>query len=491
MKKATKGLFLFLFLLVFFTGCSQPVMEMTEKENSETSREETFTGYMYLYGEMREMTFTSMDGVTLIEGDIAVPDSEIFSSPEASLPISRAVIRTDNRWTNGTVHFVIAPNVYNSQIIRDAISQISSQTNVTFINGTAANYIEIIPSSGSWSYVGMIGGKQQLGLADWATKGTVIHELCHAIGLEHEQCRADRDNYLNILTQNITSGNEYNFNKYADGNHEDIGSFDFNSIMLYGSYAFSSNGQPTITRKDGSTFNTNGSYLSYGDLAGIAARVPAPNLPVSLYQHGNYGGWQVAVNPGSYTLTGLAEKGFVNDDMTSFRVWSGYRAILYSDDNFGGAAYVITGEGNLPGDWNDKVSSLVVEQISPDLTVHIEAEDWAYVNGVQTEACKEGGLNIGWIDAGDWVAYTGVNIPQSGTYRVEYRVASLNVGGNIRLEQNSGTTLLGSITVPVTNDWQNWTTISHTVNLNAGPQDFGLAFPAGGFNLNWIKFSKL
>lgn len=121
----------------------------------------------------------------------------------------------------------------------------------------------------------------------------------------------------------------------------------------------------------------------------------------------------------------------------------------------------------------------------------IEAEDFDAMSGVQTESCSEGGLNVGWLDAGDWMAYDNVNIPSSGTYLVEYRVASMNGGGTISLEQNSGSTILGTVGVPATGGWQTWTTVSHQVTLSAGTQNFGFGIPAGGYNVNWIRFTPL
>src|SRR5688572_33235394 len=72
----------------------------------------------------------------------------------------------------------------------------------------------------------------------------------------------------------------------------------------------------------------------------------------------------------------------------------------------------------------------------------IQAESYNFMSGVQTEATSDtgGGLNVGWIDASDWMAYsnTTVSIPTAGAYDVEYRVASLGGGGSIRLEEAGG-----------------------------------------------------
>jgi hypothetical protein len=56
---------------------------------------------------------------------------------------------------------------------------------------------------------------------------------------------------------------------------------------------------------------------------------------------------------------------------------------------------------------------------------------------------------------------------------------------------NAGTTILGYLNVPSTGGWQNWTTISHTVSVNAGTYSLGVYAQAGGWNLNWIRVSQV
>jgi hypothetical protein len=104
---------------------------------------------------------------------------------------------------------------------------------------------------------------------------TILHEIGHAIGLYHEQSRADRDNHLTINWNNIATDAEsqWQFKTYiAQGrNGADHGLFDWESIMLYGSYAGSINGFPTMVKKPNSTvFFANGTTLSAGDIASVA-----------------------------------------------------------------------------------------------------------------------------------------------------------------------------------------------------------------------------
>lgn len=121
----------------------------------------------------------------------------------------------------------------------------------------------------------------------------------------------------------------------------------------------------------------------------------------------------------------------------------------------------------------------------------IQAESYSSMNGVQLETTSDtgGGQNVAYIDAGDWMAYSNINFPTSGTYTLEYRVASPS-GGTLSSDLNAGAIQLGNTTIPATGGWQNWTTVSRTVNVNAGTYNFGVFAQTGGWNLNWIRITK-
>ena len=91
----------------------------------------------------------------------------------------------------------------------------------------------------------------------------------------------------------------------------------------------------------------------------------------------------------------------------------------------------------------------VYQKGAAPVSIQIEAESYATMSGVQTEACSEGGSDVGWIDANDWIVWN-VNVPTAGTYTASYRVASLNGGGVIQLEKAGGSPVYGSVSVPKT-----------------------------------------
>lgn len=128
----------------------------------------------------------------------------------------------------------------------------------------------------------------------------------------------------------------------------------------------------------------------------------------------------------------------------------------------------------------------------PGNTILIQAENYSSMSGVQTEATTDtgGGLNVGYADTGDWMAYSNINFPTTGSYVIEYRVASAVNGARISSDLNAGTIQLGAVNIPNTGGWQNWQTVSQTVNVNAGTYNFGIFIQNSGVNINWIKITK-
>ena len=104
---------------------------------------------------------------------------------------------------------------------------------------------------------------------------------------------------------------------------------------------------------------------------------------------------------------------------------------------------------------------------------------------VDLEASTEGGYNVGWTEAGEWLEYT-VDVETAGTYDVTFRVASELGGGAFHLEVD-GADVTGRQSVGATGGWQAWTDVAASgVRLSAGQRVLRLAVEQGPFNLNSI-----
>ncbi|MEV6637476.1 PQQ-dependent sugar dehydrogenase [Actinoplanes sp. NPDC051470] len=116
---------------------------------------------------------------------------------------------------------------------------------------------------------------------------------------------------------------------------------------------------------------------------------------------------------------------------------------------------------------------------------HRQAEHWTTMSGVQVaaHAAAEGGATAGFIENNDWVSFFPYNL--SNATRFVARVASAGAGGTIEVRSGSPTgTLHGTVTVPVTGDWETFTTVSAALsNPPSGPVSVYFVFKGGTGNL--------
>lgn len=120
----------------------------------------------------------------------------------------------------------------------------------------------------------------------------------------------------------------------------------------------------------------------------------------------------------------------------------------------------------------------------------IEAENFTAMFGIITEPSMDngGGLNVGWIEMGDWMEYS-VNALTAGNYGVNIRIASPFAGQQLQIRSASGT-VLAVVNLPQTGNFQNWKTVSATITLPAGPQKLRLySTQVGWINVNWLEFT--
>jgi arabinoxylan arabinofuranohydrolase len=182
--------------------------------------------------------------------------------------------------------------------------------------------------------------------------------------------------------------------------------------------------------------------------------------------------------------------------------------------DFNGGSYFFYHNGALPGG-GGYTRSVAVERFSyradgtiPQLSmttagapqigtldpyVRQEAETIAFSSGIETEPASEGGMNVGFLSAGDWVKVKGVAFG-AGATAFTARMASATAGGTVELRLDSPTgTRVGACTVPGTGGWQSWRSVSCPVTGATGTHDLYLRVAGGSgylFNLDWWQFHR-
>ena len=218
----------------------------------------------------QDFTYEVIDGLAIYQADMVLGEADAVAASLAAFgsDLQTAGSICDHqhiatlfgwfcgRWADGIVPYSIRDdwgsderNLKRRQVIMQAIEHWEANTGLVFVEATGGVRIEFRDGEGCSSRVGrqenIFGEPQPIRLHMDCTVGAAIHEIGHAVGLHHEQSRNDRDDYVRVLRANIESGKGHNFDK-AGNSGNDIGNYDYGSVMHYDCYGFHIEGRPTL-----------------------------------------------------------------------------------------------------------------------------------------------------------------------------------------------------------------------------------------------------
>lgn len=196
-------------------------------------------------------------------------------------------------------------------------------------------------------------------------------------------------------------------------------------------------------------------------------------------------------------VTGIcARGGFVVDSMA----WKDRKMTYVAITSQCGGTLLLQGNGNQISletkagetyefDANLKLTNQPYEAIV--IPARIEAEDYITMSGVQIEPDKDGVMNLGWINDGDWSQYL-IDAPKAGQYIFRANVASEAEESSLISVVDSAGNLLGSLTVDAekTDGWNDWYVEESTVKLAQGVQKITLQYSGEStflMNIDWLE----
>jgi aryl-phospho-beta-D-glucosidase BglC (GH1 family) len=113
-------------------------------------------------------------------------------------------------------------------------------------------------------------------------------------------------------------------------------------------------------------------------------------------------------------------------------------------------------------------------------------------DGVDIEPCNDStgnGYQVSYTENGEWLQYS-INVQKAGAYTIQFRVASPEAAAITILVNNKPVSK--NMVLPATGSYQQWKTVSsEKLILQKGDNRLQVLVEKGGFNLNYLRISKV
>lgn len=207
------------------------------------------------------------DGKIIAYGDIILGELEEGQDLKGGVVEASPV----QFWDGPIIQYYIDEDFDNTQRIQQAIEYFHRHTPLKFIpyEGRGAGLIFKTDKEHCYSYLGKVvdTGLQPIYLGPKCHWGSIIHEIMHALGFIHEQSRPDRDEYIEILWDNIDPEFTSQFFKLPVSMSDSIRGyeFDYQSVMLYPPNAFAKDKNAITIKSEGAPLRPTREGLSAQD----------------------------------------------------------------------------------------------------------------------------------------------------------------------------------------------------------------------------------
>lgn len=217
-----------------------------------------------------EVEFEVIDGLAVMHGDIILGKLE----DGAAVSRGRHEPRGPQLWDKPEIPYLVHPQLPDPARVERALRYLGQHTPVKFVPHVDQPDAIVFETGAEHclSALGRTGGLQPIRLSPGCQTQEILHEILHALGFIHEQSRLDRDQYVQVLWDNIEEKYQPQFSIVPETLAEAMRGtpFDYRSIMLYRADTFAARpGLQSLRSLGAAPIDPVREGLSEGDVARI------------------------------------------------------------------------------------------------------------------------------------------------------------------------------------------------------------------------------